>query len=105
MEEKAVTLSDKEITEKPRSAHVEISFNERILYHGDVLRRVRWILIRGPSITEHSHVGVVVESERSFPGPKAGQCTNPCGIHVNPDLLISDRTHTIVRHWLVRSDL
>jgi hypothetical protein len=103
MEEKAATSSDEEITEKTRSAHMEIGFNKRIMYHGDVLRRVRWILIRGPLIAEHSHVGVVVESEPSF--PKVGQCTNPWGIHVNPNLLILDRTHTVVRHWLVRSDL
>lgn len=103
MEEKAATSSDEEITEKTRSAHVEIGFNKRILYHWDVLRRVRWIFIRCPLIAEHSHVGIVVESEPSF--PKVGQCTNPWGIHVNTDLLISDRTYTVVRHGLVRSDL
>ena len=75
MEEKVATSSDKKITEKPRSAHVEISFNKRILYNGDVLRRVRWILIWGPLIAENSHVGVVVEIEPSQ--SKAGQCTNP----------------------------
>lgn len=98
-------LVNEEIRVKIPSTHVEISFNKRILDHGDVLRRVRWILIWGPMIAKNSHVGVVVEIEIRSINSQAGQCTNPYGIHVNSDLLMLDRTHTVVGHRLVRSDL
>jgi hypothetical protein len=48
-------------SEKNRSAHVEIGFNKRIVYHWDVLRRVRRISIWGPLIAENSYVVEVVE--------------------------------------------
>jgi len=70
------TSSMKMSESKNYLAYVEIGFNKWILDHRNVLRRVRWKMIWGPSIAENGHVVELAEIKRSYK-LRVGQCTNP----------------------------